>query len=403
MTNKTTTPSPQQQRILDLLPAKGAELAAELGVSDPTVYAHIARLKEKGYCFSQDDTNRYHLAAVPGETDDEREESSYRPAAKAPKSAITRAKNDHLYELEQRLYELLEDTQPIIADGGLVSHESNEDIVVHISDDHIGSLRRDEHGNVTFDDEIAAERIRARTDKIFELADREERAGTVIDTVHLVHGGDLVDGEGIYEMQPHEVCLTLDKQIDLAVGLYFEAIYRTAKRFPAVQVVCQSGNHGELRMKSASQGANADTIVYLMLRRLIASSDLDNVTFIHNEAANFVNFPLRGGKWTAHVRHGQNAPAHIGTPSPKNKWANWQIQHGFDIAYRGHYHEFRVEHITGRSLADSGIRKVPVIMSGSIAPPADYEESLGVWGSPAGTIHGVTDDRVLSWLYPLEY
>lgn len=412
MTITTTLPSPRQQQILDALPEKVAGLAEALEVHPSSIYAQLNRLKEKGYHFSKDDTGRYHLASTPadktklsGDEQPETETASETPRrSRASKALLTRKKNDHLYELEQRLYALLDGMPEIRADGGLVAHDTHEDMVVHISDDHIGSLRRDEFGNITFDDSVAATRIRARTDKVFELADREERAGTTIDTVHVLFGGDLVDGEGIYELQPHEVCLTLDRQIDLAGELYFEMIFLLSQRFPTVQVVCQAGNHGELRMKSASTGANADTIVYLMLKRLIAAAQLDNVSFIHNDSAHFVNFELRGGKWLGHLRHGQHSPAHIGTPSPKAKWGNWQSQHGFDIAYRGHYHERRIEHIFGRSRTHPDeVRLIPIIMSGSIAPPAEYEESIGVWGAPSGTVHGVTDSRVVSWLYNLDY
>jgi len=42
-------------------------------------------------------------------------------------------------------------------------------------------------------------------------------------------------------------------------------------------------------------------------------------------------------------------------------------------------------------------------MSGSICPPGDFEESLSLWGEPAATIHGVSDERPMTWLYPIHF
>jgi hypothetical protein len=69
------------------------------------------------------------------------------------------------------------------------------------------------------------------------------------------------------------------------------------------------------------------------------------------------------------------------------------LRHNYDIAYRGHYHEFKIEHVHNR----------PVLMSGSICPPGDFEESLSLWGEPAATIHGVSDERPMTWLYPIHF
>ena len=65
----------------------------------------------------------------------------------------------------------------------------------------------------------------------------------------------------------------------------------------------------------------------------------------------------------------------------------------FDIGYRGHYHELRLENIGS----------VPVLMSGSSAPPDDFEEGLAEWSEPAATIHGISDDRTMTWFWPVDF
>jgi hypothetical protein len=42
-------------------------------------------------------------------------------------------------------------------------------------------------------------------------------------------------------------------------------------------------------------------------------------------------------------------------------------------------------------------------MSGAIVPPDDFEESLAEWDEPAATVHGCSDDRPMTWFYPIDF
>lgn len=383
--------TPAQRRVIDQLPATTETIAETLNISTSTVRDHISGIRDAGFSIKTDDNGERYF---DGKMTEQRVHPTNRNGrSKAPKSQITRAANNHLAELNDRLCDLLDRSTPALADGGLAYEQSNEDVVIHRSDDHIGAETRDEYGNIAFNHEIAEKRVRSVTDSVMDLVDREEQANRTFDTVHLLLGGDTVTGENIFNHQPHEIDLTLDLQIDLAVRLYFEQIQLLSDRFDAVQVVCQVGNHGELRANGMSQNANADKIVYMMLDNMVRISNLDNVTFIRSESTGFINFYMRDGLVRGHLRHGQDCLSHIGTSSGQNKWRGWQIKHQFDIAYRGHYHEFKLEHVMNR----------PVLMSGSISPPSDYEESLSVWSEPAATVHGVTDEYPLAWLYPVHF
>ncbi len=383
--------TPAQRRVAKQLPATVDEVSAALNISESTVRDHISGIRESGFAVVND-SGAYYLASQLASR--KQHPSNYNTRSKPSKTQQTRAANNHLAELNDRLCDILDRSTPAVADGGLAYDPSNEDVVIHRSDDHIGAEVHDEHGNRVFNSEIAAERVRSVTDSVMDLIDRESKADRDYDTAHLLLGGDTVTGENIYSHQPHEIDLTLDQQIDVACELYMEQIKRLAVRFPSVQVVCQAGNHGELRADGMSENANADKLVYMMLDRMVRMDKcLDNVTFIRSDATRFINFALRDGQHRAHLRHGQNSLSHIGTSSGQNKWRGWQIKHGFDIAYRGHYHEFKLEHVMNR----------PVLMSGSICPPSDYEESLSVWSEPAATVHSVSDDYPLCWLYPIRF
>ncbi|WP_181861704.1 hypothetical protein [Haloplanus salinus] len=397
----TNIPSPAEQSVLDQLPATTSEIAVSLNYARSSVRGFLSRLRKKGYVFDRDSSGVYEVSASPkSETEQLRRSTQHVVAstdAPLSKQTETKLRNEHLRELNARLDALLNETPPALADGGLAYEVGHEDVVIHRTDDHIGAFSHDEFGNVIFDDEIAAERIREVTRRAMELIDRQEAAGSVFDTAHLLLGGDIVTGEGIFPSQAHELCLNLDEQIDLAVELYFEQIQELSARFPTVQVVCQPGNHGELRVKGPSAGANADSAVYKMLARMVSISSMTNVTVIQNESTLFTNFTMRNSRWRGHLRHGHKSLSHIGTNSAKERWGTWVRRHKFDIAYRGHFHETKIEHILGIN----GL--VPVIMSGSISPPGDYEESIGVWGAPTATVHGVSDSRPLTWMYPLYF
>ena len=297
--------TPAQNRVAKEFPATVETIAHRLQISESTVRDHIAGIRQAGYeVVTASDGIRYLPSQLgmrkthPGNRNEH---------SKPPKSQITRAANQHLVELNDRLCELLDKSSPPIADGGLSYDPDREDLVIHRSDDHIGEHRTDEYGNVVYDQHIAADRIRSVTEAVMETVEKAEMTGREFDTAHLLLGGDTVTGENIFNHQPHEVDLTLDKQIDLACELYMEQIERLSRRFPTVQVVCVEGNHGEIRANGMSQEANADRIVYMMLDRMVRLSELDNVTFIRSASTKFINFTTRVGYISATFKHGSDS------------------------------------------------------------------------------------------------
>jgi hypothetical protein len=151
-----------------------------------------------------------------------------------------------------------------------------------------------------------------------------------------------------------------------------------------VKVVCQPGNHG--RIGNSGNPSNADSILYSMLDAIVRESPMDNVTFLQSDRSYYVDFSIRD--WNAHLRHGHDASlGHIGTSAGKQRWLSWLVDHGFDVAFRGHYHQFKEEPING----------VPVVMGGSISPQTEFEESHAMSGRAMGAVHGATDRYPLAW------
>jgi hypothetical protein len=399
-----STLTSHQENIRDFLPASYGEIVEEFNVSRSTARDHIAELRRKGVSVGRrrdGPLSEYYVRNEEGEhpTNDN---SVYGEVTRNKTSKSERL-NTYLRGMEQRLTEMLDRTAPPVADGSPIVNESNEDVVIHRTDTHFGDVLENEFGEVVFDSNIARKREEYVTERVMELVERQEQAGVTYDTAHLLLGGDHVTGENIYQNQQAEIEEGLDEQLEAATEVFLEQIQRLAARFPAVQVVCQVGNHGALEA-SYSNGANADRFMFMMLDQAVRSDpNLDNVTLVRNNSTKFTNFYVRGDRqtyenndqgWKFHLRHGDDSLEHIGTSAGKKRWRGWKIRHEFDQAYRGHYHQFAVD-----SLYDGG----KVLMTGSPKPSDEFEESLSEWSVPSATVHGVSDSRKMTWMYPVTF
>jgi len=265
-----------------------------------------------------------------------------------------------------------------------VNRSGNQSLVLHRGDDHFGAVVEDENGDEVFNTDIAEERLQKYFDFAINVADERD---AVFDEAVLMIGGDVVTNEAIFPHQSFEIDCTVDEQITRATSHYIESIRRLSERFPSVRVVCQHGNHGEFEGENQSPSANADDIIYDQLDLMVRRSDgLDNVEVVTSDRPNFVNFTVRG--FEAHLRHGTHMNPTIGGSSAERDWRGLLHSHDFDIAYRGHYHNHRVENVMG----------VPVVMTGSICPAGDYEEKQSLFGKPVNYVHGVTDDNPFAWV-----
>lgn len=259
-----------------------------------------------------------------------------------------------------------------------------QSLVLHRGDDHFGAVVEDENGDEVFNTDIAEKRLQKYFDFAISVAD--ERDATFDEAVLLI-GGDVVTNEAVFPHQSFEIDCTVDEQISRATSHYIEGIRRLSDSFPSVRVVCQHGNHGSFEGESQSPSANADDIIYDQLDLMVRREDgFDNVEVVTSERPNFVNFKVRG--FDAHLRHGTHMSPSVGGASSERDWRGLLHSHGFDIAYRGHYHNHRVENVMG----------VPVVMNGSIMPGGDYEEKQSLFGKPVNYVHGVSDENPFAWV-----
>lgn len=391
--NYTDNLTPRELEIVEYFPATHSELSEAFGFGTSTSRDHISSMERKGVPLEFNLVNRDGTTVKEyyvGERKQRNQGKSKEYGSTSKKAAKTKRLNNLADDLTERLDKALNATEPAVSNTKL-STGGEEDVAIHVTDDHIGDKLEDEYGEEVFNTDTAIARIRHRVSKTIDYIERQENAGWDFHTAHYLMGGDMITGSGIYNGQAWEVELNFNEQIDVAVSVHYDQIKRLSEKFEAVQVVGQTGNHGEMRISGSSQKANGDDIVYRMLDLMVRNSDMDNVTVIRNESTGYTNFDMRGH--SAHLRHGQNAGEHIGTAAKKRDWRGWKLQHEFDIAYLGHYH-FQ---------GQDRVYDAPVIRSGSIKPSDDFEESISEWSQPSATVHGISDSQPKTWSFDVRF
>lgn len=369
------------KEIIAANPETSHDIADVMDISISYVYDLVEALRRKGIDVQQDADGRYYVPQTVDDTQTAVAGEAIQTSGR--KASVTREVKKLLAEMEYELTRDLERLEPAIEPDGPVHTEGGTDIIIHRTDDHFGELVMNQHGDEVFNSEIAKERVHKVFDRTMEIADARTAMGEELDAAHLLLGGDIVTGEDIYEGQGHEIDLTLQEQIEMAGNVYVEQIRRLSERFPSVQVVCQPGNHGRL---GSGNPTNSDGILYSMLDKVVRESDMDNVTFLQSSRSYYIDFTIRD--WDAHLRHGHDSSLeHIGTSAGKQRWLTWLVDHGFDVAFRGHYHLYKEEPISGK----------PVHMGGSIVPQTEFEESHALSGRPVAAVHGATDTAPTEW------
>jgi len=296
------------------------------------------------------------------------------------KAAITREVKEYMADKEKQIKKYTKELGEITPSKSPNYSEGKQDVVFHRSDDHFGDVVKDSSGKVIYNTEICTDQIEQYFNKALTYIDEHDKD---VENAYLLLGGDIVTNEAIYDGQAHDIEATIDKQIEAATGAYMNAINTLSEEFDHVKVVAQGGNHGEFRVKGSSNHANADDLLYNELHNIVKWSGIDNVSFVMSDRSDHVNFDMRGHK--GHLRHGDNVNNHIGTSSPESTWRAFLNRYEFDIAYRGHYHEKKMEDVQGR----------PVMMAPSQKPAGDFEGTIGAFGRPGGYFHFVSDEEPL--------
>lgn len=376
-----------QNKVIHLLPASGAELAEEFGITPSSVRDRIQNIRKKGVVVDYDQTNKvYFLPDQP----------KVRRVSTKNTGRKTREANNFITEVERNILRRLRSKEELVQ--AQQPQPGNEDMVVHMTDLHIGDVVEDQYGNVIYDTRIAMDVVDYITEKAIELKYLMSNVAE-FDTVHLLWGGDMITNENIYDGQAWDVDAMLADQMSAAV----ESLTRQAKsfsaEFPVVNIVAQPGNHGKTRASGVSKQANMDLVTYRWIDDRIREAGIDNLNFTTSEATWYRTFGLRGGKHTGFLTHGQDSAVHAdSTAASSRDWRGWLNEFNFDVAYRGHYHQSRREPVQNGPA---------VYMSPSPKPPSEWVSRIGrgAINGPAkrlATVHGVSDTRPVTWEFVID-
>lgn len=368
----------------EVLPASIEEIAEELRVPNRIAEAHIEELQNRNFPVEYDDNNDAYYLSDP---------QIKRKIGSHAMGTITRKANDWLGQKEDLQIRQARSVEPVVAVQD--PEPSNEDIVAALSDLHVGQSVQDETGDVIYGETEWRAAVRQFTAKCLEIPERMLAPHIEFDTFHLLLNGDIVTNENIYNHQVEDVGAYLADQIDIAVEELIQLIITLAEKYPKINVVCQVGNHGEMRASGATRQANADLFVYRELKRILHYSEYNNVNFQVGDATAYKTFKLRGGEWNAFATHGQSTYEQItGTSASDSQMQNWLngLKDRPDVFYMGHYHEYRYAPVNG----------VPAVRIPSPKPGGIYEFQIGKLEArnaipKLGYIHGVSDKRPITW------
>ena len=267
----------------------------------------------------------------------------------------------------------------------LKANPTGETLIISLGDWHAGKEIKDEKGKTIFNEEILKHRIKDRLfPEILSLLDTRIKKATKITEVVILLIGDMADGSNIYPTQQYNQYIAPPRQVELCQGLIMALVESLVDRGLPVAIYAVRGNHGK-GLKLESPENNWDTMLYLWLRREIQK--FPKVTLEFSDL-DYMNFKIRG--WNYHIRH--IAPEQDDTAAGRAKFLGWENIHSYDGIVYGHYHHFGITDFYGARR----------FRNGCVTGWDDLSEKMAKTADPVQLIWGCSNNRVLSFLYPVD-
>jgi hypothetical protein len=299
----------KEREVISQLPATADDLAEALMIKQSSVRYRIMRIREK-----KDDediiTNEDGLYCWNGASEEKHRSRKHT-------TTITKEANQFLDDEEERMARVLNQRDPVNCPDD-VTTESEEDIVLHFTDWHVGDVTTDEEGVEVYNTKLASRVPQLIYEKVTRLRKIHED-DVDFGTLHIALGGDLVTNEAIYEGQYEDIDSYIRQQVRTAAVELIDMITSFAEDFKRVQVVPMKGNHGAMKASGSSSQANADLLLYDRIEDMLSMTDYENIEYKSANSSEYRNFSVRG--WKGHLRHGQNCQAHAdATSASKRDW-----------------------------------------------------------------------------------
>ena len=219
--------------------------------------------------------------------------------------------------------------------------------VAHCSDVQLGKVTEN------YDSQVAADQVQMFAEKIIEIT-RTRQSAAKITELHLLLGGDMVEGETIFPKQVHLIDQSvLAQAVRTSPRVFAKAIATLLGTFEKIHIAAVPGNHGRPASKHSPTHpeTNWDTVVYETLRMFLHGPDESpnaelrrRVTF--NIASDCWHSYIRVFDWGLILMHGdQGIISYLGTPiyGINRRTSGWgevmeAIAEPWDYLFLGHFH-----------------------------------------------------------------
>lgn len=250
---------------------------------------------------------------------------------------------EYVHALQEAIFEAV---QEIVIDPpkAVRPKAKNEDAVEEIC---VAMLSDVQLGKVTvdYDSDVAIERVQRLAEKTVRLA-RIQNSDHPVRTIHVQLIGDIVEGEGIFPHQAHELDSGLYRQVGVnGPALLSGYLLTLLTFFDTVHVTAVIGNHGNLKLVQGATDpeSNMDRLLYRVVQLMFR--DEPRITWDIPDGVGLRNWYAvdRVFDWGFLLAHGdQIRGGFAGFPwygTAKKAWG-WidAIEEPWDFLHFGHYH-----------------------------------------------------------------
>ena len=250
-------------------------------------------------------------------------------------------------------------------------HESDNDLIIHLTDVHCGMNITSPFN--TFNVDVLQGRLVKYLNEIYDIQKRYNS-----ENAYVILGGDMI--HGLIHMNARiEAKENVVEQIMLVSDLVGNFIYELSKVFNRVEVHTTAGNHSRVTVnkEETARGENFDLLIPYVCKKELAN--VGNVSFVDNVIdCDIATFSVRGHM--IYATHGDK-------DTPKNvvyHMTQFARKAGLplpDICYLGH------RHTNGLTTVDD----VKVIESGCVDGMDSFAINGRYIGSPEQTVTVVTE------------
>lgn len=272
------------------------------------------------------------------------------------------------------------DTRYLPYKTGVKPHDSGNDLIVCLSDWHIGASYYSFCG--MYDPDIAKERVAEYLEHVLEIQKTHKAENCTI-----VLLGDMVSGN-IHKTISVTNRENVIEQVKLVCELIADFVYSLGKAdiFNKIKIHSVGGNHSRIEAKAdALIAERLDNLIPWFLKQMLHNSD--NIIVEDEYDDTFCSFSIRDRHYIG--VHGDKDAI---TESSISKLVLWS---GFkpDCVIAGHKHHAAMNDVQG----------IKVIQSGSLGGSGDeYTREKRLLGKPTQTVI-VVNEKGVKAIYPLEF